>query len=390
MIQFTNTEIAFKSKSDKALSKAWWLFKIMASPFLVKTLSGLTKAALAVRFPVAWAVRPTIYSHFVGGRTIDESTPMVRLLDKFNVRAILDYSVEGGETEAAIDAALQETLRTIHNAGKDKNIPFAVFKPTAFVQSEILEKAGGDKSKLTETEKKQAAAFKERVNLLCKTAYDAGIPILIDAEDSWYQDFIDETVEEMMRIYNKEKAVVFNTWQMYRHDRLEHLKKWSERAVAGNFYVGAKFVRGAYMEKERARAAERGYPSPIQPDKAATDKAYDDALQFTFEHLDRFAIFNGTHNEHSSKILAEWMVEKGIARDDNRIWFSQLCGMSDHISFNLAAERFNVAKYLPYGPIKHVLPYLFRRATENTSVKGQTGRELMLLTKERQRRKSKK
>jgi proline dehydrogenase len=390
MIQFTNTEIAFKSKSDKALSKAWWLFKIMASPFLVKTLSGLTKAALAVRFPVAWAVRPTIYSHFVGGRTIDESTPMVRLLDKFNVRAILDYSVEGGETEAAIDAALQETLRTIHNAGKDKNIPFAVFKPTAFVQSEILEKAGGDKSKLTETEKKQAAAFKERVNLLCKTAYDAGIPILIDAEDSWYQDFIDETVEEMMRIYNKEKAVVFNTWQMYRHDRLEHLKKWYERAVAGNFYVGAKFVRGAYMEKERARAAERGYPSPIQPDKAATDKAYDDALQFTFEHLDRFAIFNGTHNEHSSKILAEWMIEKGIARDDNRIWFSQLCGMSDHISFNLAAERFNVAKYLPYGPIKHVLPYLFRRATENTSVKGQTGRELMLLTKERQRRKSKK
>jgi len=390
MIQFTNTEIAFKSKSDKALSKAWWLFKIMASPFLVKTLSGLTKAALAVRFPIAWAVRPTIYSHFVGGRTIDESTPMVRLLDKFNVRAILDYSVEGGETEAAIDAALQETLRTIHNAGKDKNIPFAVFKPTAFVQSEILEKAGGDKSKLTETEKKQAAAFKERVNLLCKTAYDAGIPILIDAEDSWYQDFIDETVEEMMRIYNKEKAVVFNTWQMYRHDRLEHLKKWYERAVAGNFYVGAKFVRGAYMEKERARAAERGYPSPIQPDKAATDKAYDDALQFTFEHLDRFAIFNGTHNEHSSKILAEWMVEKGIARDDNRIWFSQLCGMSDHISFNLAAERFNVAKYLPYGPIKHVLPYLFRRATENTSVKGQTGRELMLLTKERQRRKSKK
>ncbi len=390
MIQFTNTEIAFKSKSDKALSKAWWLFKIMASPFLVKTLSGLTKAALAVRFPVAWAVRPTIYSHFVGGRTIDESTPMVRLLEKFNVRAILDYSVEGGETEAAIDAALQETLRTIHNAGKDKNIPFAVFKPTAFVQSEILEKAGGDKSKLTETEKKQAAAFKERVNLLCKTAYDAGIPILIDAEDSWYQDFIDETVEEMMRIYNKEKAVVFNTWQMYRHDRLEHLKKWYERAVAGNFYVGAKFVRGAYMEKERARAAERGYPSPIQPDKAATDKAYDDALQFTFEHLDRFAIFNGTHNEHSSKILAEWMVEKGIARDDNRIWFSQLCGMSDHISFNLAAERFNVAKYLPYGPIKHVLPYLFRRATENTSVKGQTGRELMLLTKERQRRKSKK
>ncbi len=388
MIGFENTEIAFRSKSDKALTKAYWLFKIMANPGIQKTLAGVTKLALAIRFPVAWAVKPTIYSHFVGGITISESLRAVRVLEKFKVSAILDYSVEGGETEAAIESALQETLRSIANAGNDANIPFTVFKPTAFVQSYILEKASEDKANLTEDEQKLAQAFKDRVNTLCQAAYNVGVPILIDAEDSWYQNFIDETVEEMMRKYNKEKAVVFNTWQMYRHDRLEHLKKWYERAVAGNFYVGAKFVRGAYMEKERIRAAERGYPSPIHPDKESTDRAYDDALRFSFEHIDRISIFNGTHNEKSSKVLADLMIEKGMPHDDKRIWFSQLYGMSDHISFNLAEHGFNVAKYVPYGPIKHVLPYLFRRAAENTSVKGQTGRELMLLTKERNRRKN--
>ncbi len=386
MINFENTEIAFRSKSDRDLKKAYLLFKIMSNNFLQKSGTTLAKIAIAVHFPINWAVKPTIYNHFVGGETIDACLQTVNLLGKFNVKSVLDYSVEGGEEQSHFENALQETLKSIINAGKNPNIPFAVFKPTAFAPSHILEKASQENVSLSENEAAEIQSFKSRVNELCQAAYDNNISILIDAEDSWYQNIIDETVEEMMRKYNKERAVVFNTWQMYRHDRLEHLKKWCERAK-GHYFVGAKFVRGAYMEKERKRAEEKGYPSPIHPNKEATDKAYNDALRYTFDNLDFVTIFNGTHNENSSQILARWMIENNIPKDDKRIWFSQLYGMSDHISFNLAEEGFNVAKYVPYGPVKHVLPYLFRRASENTSVKGQTGRELLLLSKERNRRK---
>jgi proline dehydrogenase len=223
--------------------------------------------------------------------------------------------------------------------------------------------------------------------MLCKAASDQNIPILIDAEDSWYQNFIDEVVDQMMAKYNGERAIVFNTFQMYRHDRLEFLKKSWQKAVDGNYFLGAKFVRGAYMEKERERALEMKYPSPIQPDKESTDRDYNRALKFCMEHIDRITIFNGTHNEYSSQYLTELMKEKGLKNGDPRVWFSQLYGMSDHISFNLAHAGYNVAKYLPYGPVKHVIPYLVRRAEENTSVKGQTGRELSLISKEMNRRK---
>lgn len=388
MINFENTEVAFRSKSDRDLQKACFLFKIMANKGLQKTGKILTNMALAIHFPVNWAVKPTIYNHFVGGETIKDCESTVRLLEKFSVKAILDYSVEGGEDEGIINSALQETLNSINHAGEDENIPFAVFKPTAFAPNDILEKSSEYAEELNEEEMAELKKFKERINTLCEAAYKNDLPILIDAEDFKYQNVIDDTAEEMMIKYNKEKAIVFNTWQMYRHDRLEHLQKWYERAKEGKFYVGAKFVRGAYMERERERAREKGYPSPIYPDKKATDKAYDDALRFAFERLDVFSIFNGTHNEHSTEILAKWMMDEGIARDDNRIWFSQLYGMSDHISFNMSEQGFNVAKYVPYGPVKHVLPYLFRRAEENSSVEGQTGRELTLLEKERARRKN--
>ena len=331
-------------------------------------------------------MKPTIYNHFVGGESIQECKSIVRLLEKFNVGAILDYSVEGTESKEDIDNALNETIESVKNAAKDKNIPFAVFKPTAFLSHYLLEKASTNE-KLTKQEQEEAIAFKNRIDTLCKTAFENDIPILIDAEDVCYQKFIDETAEEMMRKYNKEKAVVFNTWQMYRIDRLEHLKNWYKRAVAGNYFVGAKFVRGAYMERERERAKKNGYESPLCIDKKSTDENYDNALRFSFEHIERISIFNGTHNEESTKLLAKLMIDKGMERNDNRIWFSQLYGMSDNISFNMAEIGFNVAKYVPYGPIKHVLPYLFRRAEENTSVKGQTGRELSLLTKEKRRRK---
>lgn len=385
MITFDNTEIAFQSKSNRDLKKSYFLFKTLSHPMLVKLGGSLTKAAIKVHFPVNWVVKPFIYKQFVGGETIRECGPAVALLGKYNVKAILDYSVEGKESPEDIQAALNETLRSIENAGKNPNIPFAVFKPTAFTTSTVLTKVSAGTT-LSKSEKTEAEAFRNRVNTLCQAAYDNNIPILIDAEDSWYQPFIDDVVNAMMKKYNREKAVVFNTFQMYRIDRLDYLKKSFGMAVDGNYFLGAKFVRGAYMEKERLRASKMGYPSPIQPDKAHTDNDYNAALKFCIDNIDRISVFNGTHNEFSSRYLTELMAEKGLAKNDPRIWFSQLFGMSDHISFNLAHAGYNVAKYLPYGPVKHVIPYLVRRAEENTSVKGQTGRELGLITREMKRR----
>ncbi|NPA66999.1 MAG: proline dehydrogenase [Chlorobi bacterium] len=386
MINFKNTEIAFASKSDRDIIKARILYGIMASPFITKVAKSLTQFALMIHFPINWIVKPTIYNLFVGGETIEECASRVETLGKYGVKSILDYSVEGKENIEDIEKALAETLKSIENAGKYDNIPFAVFKPTAFTTSVVLTKASAGEE-LTEEEKKEAENFKKRVETLCRRAYEVDVPVLIDAEDSWYQNFIDETVEEMMIKFNKEKAVVFNTWQMYRKDRLEHLKKSYEKAKEKGYFLGAKFVRGAYMEKERERAAKTGYESPIHETKKDTDKSYNDALRFSFEHREIISIFNGTHNEESTLLLADLMEKNNIDKKDNRFWFSQLYGMSDHISFNLAAAGYNAAKYLPYGPVKHVLPYLFRRAEENTSVKGQTSRELMLIAGEIKRRK---
>jgi proline dehydrogenase len=388
MISFESTEIAFQSKSDKDLRRAQFLFNMISSNLLVNAGKLMSRAALKLHLPVGWAVKPTIYAHFVGGETIDECYENVRHLGKFGVRAILDYSVEGTESLEDIDRAMDETLRTISNAAEDGNIPFAVFKPTAFTHEVVLEKVSAGE-KLTAEEEKEAENFRQRVGKLCKSAFDHNVPILIDAEDVAFQNFIDDVVEENMEKFNKERAVVFNTFQMYRWDRLEVLDRMYKRAVEKDYYLGAKFVRGAYMEKERARAGEMGYKDPIQPDKDSTDRDYNAALKYCIERIDRISIFNGTHNEYSSRYMAELMDEQGIPRDDNRCWFSQLYGMSDHISFNLAHEGFNVAKYVPFGPVRSVLPYLLRRTEENTSIAGQTGRELSLINKEISRRKGK-
>jgi len=387
MIGFENTEIAFKSKSNNELKKARFLFKVMGSPSLVKIGNALTKFALGIHFPVAWAAKPTLYAHFVGGETIEKCKNNVEKLGEYNVKAILDYSVEGKDDDKDIEKALQETINSIKNAGVNPNIPFAVFKPTAFGKSAVLEKAS-ENIELNDYEKQEVQKFKDRINTLCKTAFESNIPILVDAEDTWFQNIFDIVVTEMMEKYNKEKAIVFNTYQMYRWDRLDILKQAHKAATEGNYFLGAKFVRGAYMEKERERAAQKGYKDPIQPDKDSTDRDYNLALKFCVENIKNITVFNGTHNEYSSKYMAELMEEHGIAKDDKRFWFSQLYGMSDHISFNLAEAKYNVAKYVPYGPVNYVLPYLLRRAEENTSVKGQSSRELQLLNKETDRRKN--
>jgi len=387
MITFENTQIAFDIKTNKELKKAYFLFKTMSKAWIVKTGKVLLQLASFLHIPINWAVKPTIYSHFVGGETLEDCENVVENLARYNVKSILDFSVEGKESPEDIEKALQETLKSIQNAGRNPNIPFAVFKPTAFVRHKILEIVSAAKD-LSSLEQKEFDAFVQRIELLCRTAFENHVPILIDAEDFAFQKAIDEVVTKMMEKFNSEKAIVFNTLQMYRHDRLEFLEKAYKKAVEGNYYLGIKFVRGAYMERERERAKKMNYPSPIYPDKESTDKGYNAGLKFTIDHIDRISVFNGTHNEFSSKYLADLMQEKGIDKNDSRIYFSQLYGMSDHISFNLAKEGFNVAKYVPYGPVKFVMPYLIRRAEENTSIAGQTSRELMLITKELNRRKS--
>jgi proline dehydrogenase len=385
MLNFSDTAIAFRYKSDQDLNRAQFLFKTIASPLLVKLGKKLTYVALKLDIPVAWAIKPTLYRHFVGGETIAECNPTVSLLSRFGVKSILDYSVEGGKDHASMQRTLDETLRSVVNAGANPDIPFAVFKPTAFASQEVLTKAseGGNHDQAVA---EGIAYFRQCVETLCKTAFDHKIPIMIDAEDSWYQPFVDKVVTEMMEKYNRESAVVYNTLQMYRTDRLDFLKQSLGKAREGNYYLGIKFVRGAYMEKERQRALDMGYPSPIQPDKAATDQNYDAGIAFAVDNLDRISVFNGSHNEESNRKLAEIMGKKSISRNEPKIWFSQLYGMSDHISFNLAAAGYNVTKYIPYGPVRNILPYLIRRAEENTSIAGQTGRELALLKQEKERR----
>jgi proline dehydrogenase len=388
MISFSSTEIAFKIKSNRDLWRANILFKAISNRTLVKVGGFLSNLAINIRIPISWIVKPTIYSHFCGGETIGDCIPTIRKLSGYNVKSVLDYSVEGGENPGQIQAAMEETLRTVINAKGNKDIPFAVFKPTAFIFNEVLKKRSlGDS--LTTEEQEEADLFRQRVEKLCRTAFDNDVRIMIDAEDFCYQHYIDEVVMDMMEKYNRRKAIVFNTYQMYRWDRMDVFREDLKRAREKDFYLGIKFVRGAYMERERKRAEEGGYPSPIHPDKESTDRDYDAALKFAVENIDRLTIFNGTHNENSCMYLTQLMEQNNIRTDDDRCWFSQLYGMSDHISFNLAHLGYNVAKYLPYGPVRHVLPYLIRRTEENTSMAGQTNRELSLILEERKRRRNK-
>lgn len=383
---FNNTEVAFALKTDTELDRAYFLFKMIDSEPLVRIGTAVTNFALKAHLPVEGLIRATVFDHFCGGTTEDDCLTVVDKMYTKGVSSVLDYSVEGKEEEAQFDAALEMTLKTIEFAKERAAIPFAVFKPTGFGRFYLYEKIG-EKQALTVEEQNEWNRVVERFDKVCKAAYEKDVALLIDGEESWMQDAADDLVTEMMRKYNKEKAIVFNTLQLYRWDRLDYLKKLHEQAKAEGFYIGMKLVRGAYMEKENKRAEEKGYPTPICESKEATDNNYDKTVAYMMEHLDKMAIFAGTHNELSSYKLMELMEAKGVLKNDNRIWFGQLYGMSDNISYNLAAHGYNVAKYLPFGPVRDVMPYLIRRAEENTSVAGQTSRELNLLKLERSRRK---
>lgn len=383
---FDNTQVAFSLKSDAELKRAYFLFNMIGSQSLVKIGTAVTNFALKAHLPVEGIIRATVFDHFCGGVTEVDCLKVVDKLYTKGVSSVLDYSVEGKEEEAQFDAALAMTLKTIEFAKEREAIPFAVFKPTGFGRIDLYEKLG-EKANLAKAEQDEWDRVVTRFDSACKAAFEKDVMLLIDAEESWMQDAADAIVTDMMRKYNKQKAIIFNTLQMYRWDRLDYLKQLHEQAKAEGFHIGMKLVRGAYMEKENARALEKGLKSPICVSKEATDINYDAAVLYMVEHLDQMAIFAGTHNEESSYKLMQLLDEKGIAKDDKRIFFGQLLGMSDNISFNLAANHYNVAKYLPFGPVRDVMPYLIRRAQENTSVAGQTSRELTLIKKEKARRK---
>ncbi|RAV97672.1 proline dehydrogenase family protein [Pseudochryseolinea flava] len=385
-LSFDDTSVAFSYKSDAALKKANFIFTLVNNPTISALATSSVKLALKLHLPVEGMIKKTVFDHFCGGESIDKCDDEIASLAKYGVGTILDYSVEGEKSERGFDLTMEETLRTVEKAGKSQSIPFTVFKVTGLASSDLLEKVQSN-APLT---KEEAAAYervRERVNRICKRAYEVGIPVLVDAEETWIQEPIDDLAYEMMALYNRKKAIVFNTYQLYRTASLGNLKTAYQNAVKGDYHLGGKLVRGAYMEKERARAQQRGYESPIHANKEATDVAFNEALEFSMANINRMAIMCGSHNEQSNYLLSELMKKYNISETDERIWFAQLFGMSDNISFNLARHGYRVAKYVPYGPVRSVMPYLFRRAAENTSVAGQSSRELTLIRKELRRRK---
>jgi proline dehydrogenase len=385
MVDFSNTAIAFRTQSNRELARSCWLFRLMGYRWLVWLGTRLLAACLRLRLPIEWLVKPTLFRQFCGGETIDSCQATIARLAKSHIGTILDYSVEGKGSEAEWEATCQEIEKTIELAYQNPDIPFCVFKVTGVARPALLEKIQSG-SVLSGEEAQEWDRAKQRVERLGDLAALRRVRLLVDAEETWIQNPIDDLTESMMRKHNRDAIWIYNTIQMYRVDRLAYLSRLLERSEREGFRVGVKPVRGAYMEKERARASALGLPSPIYPDKKGTDQAFDLAIETCLSHLDRVAICAGTHNEASIQKLLEQMQQMRIENDDPRIYFAQLLGMSDHLSYNLADAGYRVAKYVPYGPVRDVLPYLFRRAEENTSIAGQRSRELELLRMEKARR----
>ncbi len=385
MLSFDNTANAFSGKSDSDLNRSYWLFKLVSNPGLVNFGKSFTDFAIKAHLPIKGIIKATIFKQFCGGENITECLKTVAELGKYNVGSILDYSVEGKTSETEFDETAAEIILTLKEAANNPHIPFGVFKPTGIGRIDVLEKVSSN-AKLNTDEEQAWQNTKRRFDSICKAAFDYQVQVLVDAEETWTQVAVDALVRDMMEKYNKQKALIFNTAQMYRRDRLTYLGNLLKDAQEKKYFIGMKIVRGAYMEKERAHAIKGGYQSPINDTKADTDNEYNSALEFCIKHIERISICAGTHNEGSAELLVKLMQQNNIPANHPHVWFSQLLGMSDHISYNIAKEGYNVAKYVPYGPIKNVLPYLIRRAQENTSVKGQTGRELSLIIKEKQRR----
>ena len=386
MINFDDTKPVFAHKSNWELRKSYYLFSILQHSYLVKIGSLLLKISFFLRIPIKKLIKMTIFNQFCGGENIQDCSKKINELYEFGIGTILDYSVEGKENESDFEKTKEEIIQTILFSSKNSKIPFTVFKITGLGKSSLIEKASLDFKNLEDKELVELNLVAMRVDEICKVAFENRVPVFIDAEDSWYQDYIDQVVESMIFKYNHEFPIVYNTIQLYRHDRLQYMKDLILRCNSNGKNLGLKLVRGAYMEKEREQASIKNYPDPIQKDKQATDNDFTKAVEFCIENIETVSLCVGTHNEKSVLHLTNLMKKKALKNNNSRIWFAQLLGMSDHISFNLSKEGYNVAKYVPYGPVKEVIPYLIRRAEENTSVSGQTSRELSLIKIEVERR----
>jgi len=384
---FNNTQIAFASKSDKELKKASWLFYFMNLQWFVNLSSKLGLWAINNNIPFAKPmIKMTMFDQFCGGTSVQDCLPVVNQLARHNVKTILDYGAEAKETEAEFDEAMKELLNAINFSANQESIPVISMKITGLIKFDILEKIQANQA-LTEEEENAVSAFRDRLNRVGQKAENLSVGLFVDAEESWIQDVIDTYVDAMMQAHNRNKVIIFNTFQMYRHDRLAFLKDSYERAKHSGYLLGAKLVRGAYMEKERARAEALDYVSPIQEDKASTDRDFNLGLEFCIDHYKHISSYNATHNIESNKLQVSRMLERKIDKNHPHLNFCQLYGMSDQITFNLGASEFNTMKYVPYGRVEEVIPYLIRRAQENTSVSGEMGREYQLITQEYKRRK---
>lgn len=385
-VNFENTELAFQARSDAKLARTYWLFRLIDNPFLTKWAPKALNLAFWLRLPVKGIVKKTIFELFVGGESLKETAKTSAYLDEYGVRTILDYSVEGEKNKAGFDKTRDEIIATLEHGAKHNSVAFSACKMTGLARFALMAKIqAGDP--LSEKEQQEYEEVVQRMESIAQAAVANHTPIFIDAEESWIQDFIDGVAEDLMEKYNRAEPVIWTTVQLYRHDRYEYLKALIERSHERGYILGVKLVRGAYLEKENGRALELDYPTPMQPNKQATDRDYDAALTICVQNLSHVGVCAGTHNEASSQHLAQLMETHGIRHDHPYIWFSQLLGMSDHISFNLVHLGYNVAKYLPFGPVRAVMPYMMRRAEENTAIAGQSSREVALLKKELNRRK---
>ena len=383
---FDNLKVAFEDKSNNDLNRAHLLFKTISNPLISKILIRSLKIAIWLRLPIDGIVKATVYKQFCGGTTIIDSEKTIAKLSKSNIGTILDFSAEGKQSETDFDNAMNETIQSIQKAKKEKNIPFAVFKPTGIANFSLLEKMSNN-IQLSKKEEIEKIKFKKRIEQICKTSKENKVPLFIDAEESWIQDVIDNLATKMMHKFNTSEAWIFNTIQLYRTDRIDYLKTLIKKAKQNNFFIGLKLVRGAYHEKEIERAEEKGYTCPVHIKKEDTDNDYNMALSICIKNIDIISVCAGTHNEESSTLLINLLTKYKISKNDKRVYLSQLLGMSDNISYNAAKKGFNVVKYVPYGPVKDVIPYLIRRAEENTSISGQMGRELSNIIAEKKRRK---
>jgi len=388
-LDLANTEVAFARLSDRELLQSFWLFKMIGNPLLVRFGPKLASLSLGARLPVRSLIKKTVFGQFCGGESIDECRLRIQKLADHGIGSILDYACEAVSSEEVFDRVVEETKRNIDLAARDDKLPFAVFKPTGIARFSLLEKKDR-RLDLSDSERAEFQRVESRFEDLANYAEERGVRLLVDAEESWIQDSIDQIVRSLMRRVNQHKPIIYNTFQMYRRDRLDYLKQCYGDAAANNYFLGVKLVRGAYLEKEAARAKALSYRNPLHSSKEATDQDYNLALRYCLENRKRIAICAGTHNERSTKFLSQLMKEYGVEKNDPQVYFSQLLGMSDHLSFNLSHEGYCVCKYVPYGPLEDLLPYLSRRAEENSSIKGQTSRELSLILDELKRRRLKK